>query len=49
MNMQMKKQSKRFVPAKWAEWLVPAILVILGLALLFAIGLVIAASLGVRL
>lgn len=48
MNSQMKRQSKRFTPAKWAEYLVPVILAILGLALLITMGLVIASSLGVK-
>ncbi|HZD57042.1 MAG TPA: hypothetical protein VE136_09985 [Anaerolineales bacterium] len=42
----MNRQSKRFSPSRWSQYLVPALLVILGLALLATILVVALAVLG---
>jgi hypothetical protein len=42
----MNRQSKRFSPSRWSQYLVPALLVILGLALLATILVVVLAVLG---
>ncbi len=36
----MNRQSKRFTPSKWAEWIVPVVLGILFLALALSLAIV---------
>jgi uncharacterized membrane protein len=42
----MNRKSKRFSPSRWSQYLVPALLVILGLGLLATILVVVLAVLG---